>query len=270
MFILEAELKDVVRNCPDFLAAHLHSGLTCACQGTEGHTRLQRGYNSHIPLPDWVTSMFPVCPPSTKIKGFFHKWAPPSFARRCRSHRQPDLCVAKTQWAQQASDHSPDRFRYDAGVATGFPCGKERKLDSCMLRVFGVVRMMRIKWSKTKWFIRLSLTDLFHFSGRASHRAPGRCWAPEDSMQRLEFTTTNGTVFLSKAELTSKVSVQPVATDTMKAEDRNSGSFVYQPSAAHSAFVNSKPPFCSSRIVQHNIFRSAQLNWICNHLISVC
>ena len=78
-------------------------------------------------------------------------------------------------------------------------------------------------------------------------------------MQRLEFAATNGTVFLCKAELSGKVSMQPVATDTVS-KDRNSGSFVYQPSAVYSPFVNNKPPFCSSCTVQRNIFRSAQLN----------
>lgn len=34
-------------------------------------------------------------------------------------------------------------------------------------------------------------------------------------MKRLTFAATNGTVFLSKAELSGKVSVQPVATDTV-------------------------------------------------------
>lgn len=34
-------------------------------------------------------------------------------------------------------------------------------------------------------------------------------------MKRLKFAATNGTVFLSKAELSGKVSVQPVATDTV-------------------------------------------------------
>lgn len=243
----------------------MHSGLIRACQGTEGHTWLQRDSSSHLPLPDEVTSMYPVCPPSKER--VFHKWASPSFARGGRTHRQPELCTAKTRWALQASDHSQDQFRYDAGVATGFACGKERKLDSCMLCIFGVLRMMRIKWSKIKRHIRLSLTELFHLSGRVSHWAPGRCWAPEDSLQRLEFAATNDTVFLCKAELSRRYQCSRLLL-ILQAEDRDSGSFVYHSSAVYSPFVN-KPPFCSSCLVQYNILRSAQLNWICNHLVSV-
>lgn len=38
MFILEPELKDMVRGHLDFLPAGLHSGLIRACQGAEEHT----------------------------------------------------------------------------------------------------------------------------------------------------------------------------------------------------------------------------------------
>lgn len=77
MLILEVELKDILKDCLDFLPAGIHSGLICVCQGTEGHTWLQDS-SSHFPLPDQVTSMYPVCPPSKER--VFHKWVSPSFA----------------------------------------------------------------------------------------------------------------------------------------------------------------------------------------------
>lgn len=195
----------------------MHSGLIRACQGTEGHTWLQRDSSSHLPLPDEVTSMYPVCPPSKER--VCHKWASPSFARGGRTHRQPELCAAKTQWALQASDHSQDQFRYDAGVATGFACGKERKLDSCMLCIFGVLRMMRIKWSKIKRHIRLSLTELFHLSGRVSHCS----WNVLNSWGLLAeagICSHKWHCFSVQGWAIRKVSVQPVATDTTSRRQR--------------------------------------------------
>lgn len=82
MLILEVELKDILKDCLDFLPAGIHSGLICVCQGTEGHTWLQDS-SSHFLLPDQVTSMYPVCPPSKER--VFHKWASPSFAEGGRT-----------------------------------------------------------------------------------------------------------------------------------------------------------------------------------------
>lgn len=151
----------------------------------------------------------PLC--SASKERVFHKWASPSFARGGWAYRQQEQCTAKTQWALQTQVP----FRYDPGVATGFPRGKERKLDSCMLGISEILRMKMIKWNKIKKHIRPSLTDLFHLLGRVSHWASGRFWVREDSMRRLKFAATNVTVSLCKAELSGKVSVQPVATDTV-------------------------------------------------------
>lgn len=142
MLIPEVELQDIVRDCLDILPAGMHSGLICACQGTEGHTWLQR--ETPAATPPCLTRSLP----------YIHSVLPVKKGSFVNGHHhhlleevelgQPELCTAKTR-ALQASDHSQDQFRYDAGVATGFPCGKEIKLDSCMLCIFGVVRMMRIK-----------------------------------------------------------------------------------------------------------------------------
>lgn len=138
-------------------ASHTGSGATCTHQGT--------------PSPDLGIAMYSVSPPSRER--VFHKQLPLSLAGRGRTHRQPEFSTAKAQQTLQASDHFQDQFRYDTGVAIGFPCGKERKLDRSTLCVCGAVRKMRIKWNKIKRHPRLSWMDLFRSAGGDSHWAAG-------------------------------------------------------------------------------------------------
>lgn len=152
--ILEAAFKDMAWYCLEFFTCwcafltDLCLSSIYGCKGAPAATSL------------WLARSLPrisLCSPSKEQ--VFHKWASPPFARGGWAYRQQEHCTAKTQWVLQTT---PKFISHDAGVATGFLCGKERKWDSSMLCISEVLRMKMIKWNKTKRHIRPSLTALFH------------------------------------------------------------------------------------------------------------